>query len=56
MSTLFVCDWCGTEFPNREHVASVDVTIGATNEKCHACVNCVPDFIRQHFPDDAPGA
>jgi len=52
----YVCDWCGDVHDKRENVANVDITVGATNEQCHACVECVPDFIRQHFPDDAPGA
>ena len=52
MTTLFECDWCGDRFDNREQVASVDVTIGAHNQALHACVECVPEWVRQHFPDE----
>lgn len=52
MTTLFECDWCGARFDTREQVASVDVTIGATNETLHACAQCVPEWVAQHFPEE----
>jgi len=51
MTTKYVCDWCGSETFDRDHVASADVTIGATNETMHMCVECAPDGIRQHYPE-----
>lgn len=50
MTTLYECDWCGERTYERDHVASVDVTIGATNEQLHMCVGCAPDGIKQQFP------
>lgn len=52
MATLYVCDWCGDQYSDREAVASVDLTIGATNEKLHICEGCSPEWIRDRFPDD----
>jgi len=52
MTTLHQCDWCGDVFDDRAQVASIDLTIGTANEKMHACVSCVPDWVKQHFPDE----
>lgn len=52
MSTLYLCDWCDVEFEDREQVASVDLTIGAVNEKLHMCAECAPSHLRQHYPDE----
>jgi len=32
-------------------VASLDCTTGAQNETLHACAQCVPDHVSQHFPE-----
>jgi len=51
MSTIYVCDWCGDEFHERENVASADVTIGTVNRKYHLCVGCAPDDLESAFPN-----
>lgn len=53
MTTHYVCDWCGDQYDDREGVASVDLTISATNEQLHMCADCAPDWIAKRYPDDA---
>lgn len=52
MTTIFECDWCGDIFKRREQVASVDMTVGCVNEQLHACAECVPEYMSQHFPEE----
>lgn len=51
MSTRYVCDWCLTEFEDRDHVGHVDLTVDTHAESLHICAECVPDHLKQHFPD-----
>lgn len=52
MSTRYVCDWCNDQFDDHDQVASVDLTVGTHAEKLHICAKCVPDWLRDHFPEE----
>lgn len=40
MTRVFECDWCETQFRDREDVYPVEVTLGASVWKGHACQKC----------------
>ena len=52
MSRRFVCDWCGAAFDDRDQVAHCEVTVGATAEQLHMCVECAPDFLKTRYPEE----
>lgn len=52
MSTRYVCDWCNDQFDDHDQVASVDLTVGTHAEKLHICAKCVPEWLRDHFPEE----
>lgn len=58
MSKIYVCDWCNTEFRDRQDVILLDATHGAARtdslqETLHVCLECAPDWVASQVPDNA---